>query len=428
MSSETPATEAPALTASPVGPQAGPVLQNRNFLRLFVAAVASAAGASVAIVSISWLVYTETGSALAVSYVGLAGIVPGIALGLVAGALADRYNRRRVMVLSDLSRAVVMAALAVFLYLAGFNLLVILGVTVIINAFTALFLPASTAILPRIVAAGELEPANGLLQSATQAAQMLGAAAGGAAIAIAGVVPGLAANALTYAISAAFVLQIASSFGGIGRASGPSTPRRSLTHEIGEGVAYLRSHTPILEGTLGFLPGNLFWVMISSFAVVYVATYFPGSPGAYGYLVAGTGGGYALGALVAVRLKLRRQAGLVMALIVTVQGGVGMGLAFSHLYPLSVGLAASMGFGAGAINTVYFATIQVIVPDHVLGRVMSVDMVGAFAGIPAGLVLGGLLATAYGIETDYIIAGVGLLINGLAMVSLKDLRKLRYQG
>jgi predicted MFS family arabinose efflux permease len=204
------------------------VLRNRNFQRLYIASVASAAGASIAIVSISWIVYTTTGSALAVTYVGLAGIGPGIALGLVAGALADRYNRRRMMVLSDVSRAVLIAALAGFLFLVGFDLLVILGVVVIINAFTAVFLPASGAILPRLVARAELEPANGLLQGSTQAAQMLGSAAGGAAIAFAGVVPGLAFNAVTYAISATFVLQIAASFGHSappgGDARGPAQP------------------------------------------------------------------------------------------------------------------------------------------------------------------------------------------------------------
>lgn len=403
------------------------VLKNANFRRLYIASVTSSAGASIAVVSIAWLVYTTTHSALAVSYVGLAGVAPGIALGLVAGALADRYNRRRVMVLSDACRAVIMAGLAGFLFLVGFDLLVILGVVVIVNGFTALFFPASSAILPRLVRAVDLEPANGLLYGSTQAAQMLGSAAGGAAIALAGVVPGLAFNALTYAISAAFVLQIATTFGQIGRPGDPPPVGRSLPHDIGEGMAYMRDHRAILEVTLGFLPGNFFWTMVTSFTVVYVATYFPGSPGAYGYLVAGLGGGFALGALVAVRLKLRRFAGLSMALIVVLQGGIAAALAFSHFYPFSLVLAVLLGLGAGVINTVYYATVQAIVPDRVLGRVLSVDQVGGFAGIPAGLVLGGVLATRYGIGTDFLVAGLGLLVNGLLMLALKDLRALRYR-
>ncbi len=414
--------------ALPSTPPTSGVLRNANFRRLYVASVASSGGAAVAIVSISWVVYSATGSALDVSYVGLAGVTPGIALGLLAGALADRYNRRRVMVLSDLSRAVLMAALAASLYLVGFHLLVVLGVTLVVNSFSALFYPASSAILPKLVPTAGLESANGLLQGSTQAAQMLGSAAGGAAIAFVGVVPGLAVNAATYALSAAFVLQIAATFGRVGTGAAATGPPRSLRHDIGEGLAYMRAHLPILEVTLGFLPGNLLWSMVTSFTVVYVASYFPGSPGAYGYLVAGLGGGFAVGALLASRLGLRRYAGLSMAVIVVLQGGLAVGLAFSHVYPLSLACAVLLGAGAGAINMVYFATMQAIVPDRVLGRVLSVDQVGSFAGIPAGLLLGGVLAARYGIGLDYLVAGVGLLGNGFAMLSLRELRRLRYDA
>jgi MFS family permease len=390
--------------------------------------VTSSGGAAVAIVSLSWIVYTVTHSALDVTYVGLAGIVPGLALGLFAGALADRYNRRSVMILSDTSRAVVMGSLAGFLYFVGFDLLIILGVLLIVNGFSALFFPASSALLPRLISKSELEPANGLLYGSTQAAQMFGSAAGGAAIAFAGVVPGLAINSVTYAISAVFVLQIAATFGRTGSQDAVRAGARSLGRDIGEGLAYMRDNLAILEVTIGFLPGNLLWVMVTNFTVVYVATYFPGSPGAYGYLVAGVGGGFALGALLATRLKLRRFAGLAMATCVVLQGLVVLGLWGSHDYPLSLALAVGLGTGAGLINTVYFATIQAIVPDRLLGRVLSVDQVGSFAGIPAGLLLGGLLATEYGIGIDFAVAGLGLLANGLVMLAWKDLRGLHYRA
>lgn len=418
----------PSTAGGPGTVAGGNVLGNPNFRRLYIASVASAGGASIAIVSISWIVYSSTGSPLAVTYVGLAGVIPGLALGLLAGALADRYNRRRVMVLSDVSRAVLMLGLAAFLYFVGFDLIVVLGVVLIVNCFSALFLPASNAFLPRLVTTGQLESANGLLQSSTQAAQMLGAAVGGAAIAFAGVVPGLAFNAATYAISATFVLQIAASFGRSGMPEAARTAGRSLTSDIREGLGYMRSHLAILEVTLGFLPGNLLWVMVTNFTVVYVAEYFHGSATAYGILVAALGGGFAVGALAASRLGLVRHAGLVMAVVVASQGALVLGLTLSHSYPVSLACAAGLGFGAGAINVIYFATIQAIVPDRLLGRVLSVDLVGSLAGIPAGLVLGGLLAAEHGIGADYLVAGIGLLANGLVMLALKDLRGLHYRA
>lgn len=404
------------------------VLRNGNFRRLYAASVASAGGAAVAVVSVSWLVYTETGSAIAITYVGLASIVPGLILGLLAGALADRYNRRRVMVVSDLTRAVLMGGLAVSLYVAGFQLLTVLGVLVVVNAFSALFLPASSAFLPRLIDREGLEAANGLLQGSTQGAQMIGSAAGGAVIAAAGVVPGLAINALTYVVSAACVLSIAVSFGQTPASFGQSGHRPSVLQEIREGLAYMRSHLAVLEVTLGFLPGNLFWSMVTSFTVVYSAAFFAGSAGAYGYLVAALGGGFALGAFLAIRLRPRSHAGLVMCLCVVIQGAAALALAFSHVYVLSIALVLVLGGGAGLINATYASTMQAIVPNRILGRVLSVDLVGSFAGIPAGLILGGFLATDYGIGFSYSIAGLGLLANGAAMLALRDLRQLGYSA
>lgn len=403
------------------------VLKNSNFLRLYLASVTSAGGASIAVVSISWIVYNSTRSAIAVTYVGLAGVIPGLALGLVAGALADRYNRRRTMIVSDVSRAVIMAFLAVFLYLYGFNLLVILGVVVIVNSFTAIFFPASSAILPKMVQKSDLTQANGFLQGTTQGSQMIGSAAGGAAISFVGVVPGLAVNAVTYAISAALLLQIASTFGRIGSADGTDATRPRLRREIAGGLSYMRANLPIMEVTLGFLPGNLLWVMVTNFTVVYVESYFPGSPAAYGYLVAGMGGGFALGALLAARMHLSTHSGIVMASMVVMQGAVSIGLSLSHSYSISLALSIGLGAGGGIINAVYYSTMQAIVPDNVLGRVLSVDQVGSFAGIPAGVLLGGVLAGAFGIGLDYAVAGLGLLVNGAVMLSLRDLRSLRYR-
>ncbi len=404
------------------------VLRNGNFRRLYVASVTSAAGASVAVVSVAWLVYAETGSALAITYVGLASIVPGLVLGLLAGALADRYNRRRVMVVSDVSRAAIMAGLAVTLYFAGFQLLTVLGVVVVVNAFSALFLPASSALLPRVIDRTGLEAANGLLQGSTQAAQMIGSAAGGAVIAAVGVVPGLAVNSLTYLVSAACVLSIAASFGQP-TASIPGTAGRpTVVQDIREGLAYMRDHLAVLEVTLGFLPGNLFWSMITSFTVVYSAAYFAASAGAYGYLVAALGGGFALGAFLAIRLRPRSHAGLVMCLCVVIQGVAALGLSFSHVYAASFALILLLGAGAGLINATYASTMQAIVPNRILGRVLSVDLVGSFAGIPAGLIVGGLLATDYGVGVSYAVAGLGLLANGVAMLALRDLRRLGYSA
>jgi hypothetical protein len=103
-------------------------------------------------------------------------------------------------------------------------------------------------------------------------------------------------------------------------------------------------------------------------------------------------------------------------------------LAGSHAYGASLAFAFLLGVEEGAINTVNFAAMRAIVPDQVLGRVPSVDQVGSFTSTPPVVLLGGLIASRDGIGFDYTVAELGLLVNGPAMVALKDLRGLRYRG
>jgi MFS family permease len=401
-----------------------PVLRTAAFRSLLGSALAAAVGGAISSVSVNWLVYHYTRNTLDVAYVGLAGIVPGIALGLFAGVLADRYNRRRLMITADLVRMTVMAILAATLYVAGFSLLLVLGVMTLVFSFTALFTPASQAILPRIVPVDRLESANGILSALTQTGYTVGAAAGGLVVVFAGAFVGLGLNAATYALSAILLFQIAAELGRPLRRTSPGAG--GFRREFGEGIEYMRTHRPVLEVTLGFLPGNFLLTMVSGFFVVYAATVYGGDAAAYGYIVAGLAGGAAVGALLVPRLRARRFAGLLMGVSVTAQAGAIGLMVEGRTLALAIVGAIGIGLCIGLINTVYYATMQAIVPNEVLARVLSIDSVGAFAAIPGGLLVGGVLAAEYGILFTYSLAAVGVLVNGIVLLALPGVRSLRY--
>jgi len=401
-----------------------PVLASRGFRSLLGSSLASAVGGSVSGVAVNWLVYHYTGSALDVAYVGLTGIVPGIALGLFAGVFADRYDRRRLMITADVVRMTVMATLAAVLYLTGFSLLLVLGVMTLVYSFSALFTPASQAILPRIVPRERLEGANGVLYATTQMGYTVGAGAGGLTVVLAGAVAGLGINAATYALSALLLFQIAVEAGRPLRR--PEGSKSSFRKEFGEGIEYMRTHRPILEVTVGFLPGNFLFTMVASFFVVYTAAVFGGNPAVFGYLSAGLAGGAVVGALAVPRMRARRFAGLLMGVSVVAQGGAIALLVVGRTLPVSLAGALIAGLCLGLINTVYFSTMQAIVPNEILARVLSIDMVGSFVAIPAGLLVGGFLAATYGILFVYSIAAVGTFLNGLLLIALPGVRSLRY--
>jgi MFS family permease len=397
-----------------------------GFRCLFASSTASTLGASISLVSVSWIVYHYTGSPIDVAYLGLTGIVPGIILGLLAGVVADRYNRRSLMVTADLSRMVGLGILTAFLFVVGFSLPLILAVMISVNCFSAMFTPASQAILPRLVEKSSLEDANGLLQSTSSVAYSVGSATGGILVVAVGAVWGLGINALTYALSAIFLIQIASELGRIERSS--SVRRASFRQDFSTGMRYVLGSRTLVEVTFGYLPSNFLASFVTPFLVVYAGERFGADAAVYGSLVAALAAGAAVGSLLVGRLRARPHAGLLMGLCLLVEGSSWTALALSSHIEVSIAAAASAGLDIGFANTLYYSTLQAVVPGRVLGRVMSIGDFASFAAIPTGLLAGGLLIARYGVGPTFLVSGIGVLLTGSVLLLLPDFRRFGSQG
>ena len=248
----------------------------------------------------------------------------------------------------------------------------------------------------------------------------MGSAAGGIFVVLLGAAWGLGINALTYALSAIFLLQIAGELGRSTRSS--SEGHRSVRGDFSEGMSYVIQHRSILEVSFGYLPSNFLSAMVSPFLVVYAVTRFAGSAAAYGYLVAAMAAGVAVGALIVGRLQVRRIAGLVMGLSLLAEGASYAVLASSTSIELSVVALVGAGLAIGFGNTVYYSAIQAIVPSDILARVLSIGDFGSFVAIPAGLVAGGILIVRYGVGPVISVAALGILITSAILLSLPDFR------
>ena len=398
----------------------GHSLRVSGFRNLFASSATSTLGAAISLVSVNWIVYHYTHSAIDITYVGLTGIVPGIVLGLFAGVIADRYNRRSLMVTADLTRFAGMGLLTAALYLTGFSLPLILATMILVNCFSAIFTPASQAILPRLVAKESLEDANGLLYSTSGAAYSAGSAAGGIVVVLLGAVWGLGINALTYALSATFLIQIA---GQLGRPSqqGAET-RKSFRSDLSEGLTYVLRNRTLTEVMFGYLPSNFLTSFVSPYFVVYASVRFGGSALAYAVLVAAMAAGSAVGGLLVGRFRTRSIAGWVMGLGLLIEGALIGVLAISGNLGVSALAALGDGLTIGFSNTVYYSTIQATVPGNILARVLAIGDFGSFAAIPAGLVVGGLVILSFGIGFAVAAASVGVLVTAAVLLSLPDFR------
>jgi len=409
--------------------------QARGFLPLFVGDIVSTSGAAIFSSAISYLVYISTHSALAVAYVGIASFVPTIIIGLFAGALVDRSNKRRMMIACDLARSAAVVIIPVYMFFEGFNLAVILAVVLAISLFSTLFRPAARAIMPLLVQSDLIPRANGLMTAAESLANSASLGIGGVMIELIGASMSLFYNTATYLISATMIFLILVPSSATVKAQAgvqaqsektAAAKKTSLLSDVREGVRFMLGKKAILEMTVTASVINFFFTMGTNFLVVYEAKFLLTSSGLiYGILLASFSLGSAVGALVMGRLNAFNHAGKVL-IACNVGFGLGtLGMILLHNVAFAVSMLFAAGLALGLSIVLYFSIIQTVVPGHVLGRVISADEVGSFAAIPLAQIAGGLIIQFYGIIPDFEVAGIGLLLTGLASLFLKDLRTFK---
>ena len=408
-------SEQPSILGPPLRPTPLRTLRNRNFRRLWIGSVTSAAGASIGSIILIWLVYSTTGSPLAISLLGIVQFLPTLGFGLLAGALVDRLDRRRLMLSCDVARAVCFGALALFVLLYGVSTAVLIGVVFAVATFSTIFRPATNAALPRILEVQELADGNGMLQGGTTVAQFVGSPVGGLLLLTLGAAVGLALNAVTFGISGAMIFLMVIPSGTTRRPIGPGGTKVSLLHDVAEGLRFLRSRTALLTITVTAMGANFFLTIWGGFTVIYAAEQLHQGATGFSILVAANTAGFAIGAVLPGRLGADRAPGLWLLPTWGLVGFFILGLAGTS----SLGIAVALTVGAGLLlsmgNTTWLSGVQRSVPDEYLGRYFATDEAGSFAMIPAGLAIGGILVLAFGIAWTYLLVGVGALLVNLPL-------------
>ena len=396
------------------------VLRNRNFLYLYVGGAVSNNGSAVSGVALTWLIYAQTQSALAVTLVGLSTIAPTIILGLLAGAAVDRFDRKRLMILSDLARALAVVSVPVLLVLSGFSLTWIIAVIVIVATFSTLFRPAQNAILPRIVQGEEIQDANGVISSATTVMRTIGNAIGGILFGI-NLAICFIYDGLTYLFSASTIASI-KLLPSDGQPSDEVLPH-SLRSDVYQGLNYIIKRAALASCTFGATSVNFFSTLTTTFVVIYVSNQLGGNSTVYGIFLALMSAGAACGALLVGRLNAVRYAGKAMAASFLIFSAASLILAIERNILLSYSMAIVLGGCLSWANTIFYSALQLAVPNEVLGRVFSVDEVISYACVPVAQIAGGLIIQFVGVSVDFLIAGLGLLASTLLLLGVRDFRR-----
>lgn len=400
----------PETTAPP------PLWRNRDFQLLWTGQAISVLGSRISQVAYPLLVLAMTHSPAAAGIVGFLATVPYILFQLPAGAVADRVNRRRMMILCDAGR---LAALASIPVAAMFGVLTLAQVAVAAFVEGVLFvffrLGESSAI--RILVHPDQHPAALAQNEArVRAAGMFGSPIAGLLFALGRTLPFLA-DALTYLASLLTLLLIRSPFNEA--RDGVHPP--ALTG-IGEGFAWLWRHQYVLAVNLAASATNaLFQVLV---LVVIVAEQGRGaSPAVIGLVLGGFGLGGVAGSLAGAGIARRLGANRVVLLTLWVWPLLTpLAAVVGAPAPLAAVLAGLSFLGAAwniAGNTIYFR----LIPDRLMGRVTSVGSLTAYGALPIGSLLGGVLVQAFGPQVAGLLAAAGMLTVAIVTTAFPAVRR-----
>ena len=392
------------------------LLRLPNYRRLWVGWMAFALGGPLGGIVIIWLAYAATYSAVWIAIIGIAQFVPTLALGIVAGVLIDRWDRRRLMIACNAANAVAMAFLAAFVWTHGVNLPVLIGAAFVTASFNTILRPAVDATIPRVLGPQDLTDGNGLMQSGASIASVVGISSAGLLIVSIGPTVGLALNAATYAIGAAMIFQMVIP---AAPREGPATAeqRWSLLGEVKDGFRYLRSKIDLLTLTLSGMGVSFFYTIPYDFVVFYAGEHLHAGALGYAVLVAATTAGWGIGGLLPGRLNTERSPGLWILASGVLAGSTVIVMAFTPSLWGAVALSLLLGTVLSVGGVVFLTGVQRAVPDEYLGRYLSIDQAGGYALVPAAEVVGALAVLRFGISWCYAFSGVGLVICSLPLAT-----------
>jgi len=395
-------------------------LRYPNYRRWFIGQVLSLMGMWMQSVAQGWLVYDLTGSRLALGTISFAGSIPTLFLMLPAGAIADRRSKRRLMLVTQCCAMVcafVLALLTATKALQVWHIAALAALFGIINAFEA---PARLALTVELVDdRRDLQNAIALNSTMFNMGRVAGPALGGIILGAVGAVWCFALNGVSY-IATLVALW------GMRLNETTKPPRtRPFTAEIGDGLRYVWEtrivRILIALGGVTSIFGMSYAVLMPAYAVDVLHV---GEAG-LGALSAAIGIGALTGSLTVASLTRSQRKGWQLTFGSLLFPIALIAFAFSHTFVLSLITLVFVGFGFIMQNTTGNTLVQMLVPDHLRGRVMSVYSLMFFGTMPFGSLLAGALAQAYNLQFAILLgAGVTLAFALFMLIFIPQVRQL----
>jgi MFS family permease len=387
-----------------------PLSRNRDFRLLAFSQGISSIGDLVAVTALPLLVLQLTGSGVAMGIVLAIQALTDFAFGLFAGAYADRTDRKRMMVIADVGRAVLTAG--------GPTMAVIVAVAGPLSILRSMFRAGYISSLPSLVGREHLARANGILESVYSSSVIIGPVIAGFLSAAIGPGPTLAIDAVSFGISSIGLFLMRTDL------HAPlDRPQTHIFADVREGIAYVVGHPVLRSAVLLF---GLYSAVVAPLIVamaVRITRDLAESEEIFGIVVASFGFGAVAGSLVAARLGRRTNVVLVLLGGILVTGVTILGLAAFDTLPALVAFTLLGGLSETLVSVTYVTLRTAVSPDALLGRIGSTARVFSLGVQPIGLLAGGLLIDSVGGTQTIVVIGLASCILALAFAPVRALRQ-----
>ncbi len=391
-------------------PDLSPLRQSRDLRLIVIGDVVTSLGAQASLVALPYQLYIETRSPLLVGLLGAFELVPLVTMALIGGAIADRMDRRRLLLLTQIGLVLCAGGLAGAALIGHPPVIVLYLLGGLLAGFNALQNVTRSAIIPNLVDRPHLSQALALNYGLYAMSQVVGPGLGGILIGAFGVQAAYTLDALTCFAMVLAVLPLGPQPG-----AGPGAYHDSVRRSIADGLRYVRGNKALLGSFAIDLVAMTFGMPRALFAVLAVSVFHAGATGT-GVLYAAVSAGATVAALLTGWIKHARRLGMIVIWAVLVWGAaVALAGTMATLWAAAALLA--IAGAADSVSAVCRSTInQMVTPDHMRGRMSSVFSLVVSGGPRLGDIESGSVAAAFGVRFSVVSGGL-LCMLGVGVIA-----------
>jgi MFS family permease len=383
---------------------------------LWTGQVVSTVGIRITALAFPLLILARTGSPAIAGLVGFAQTLPFLVWYLPAGGLVDRWDRKKVMLVSDAGRAIALASVMVALLLDRLTLPHVLAAAFVEGTLFVFFQLSEDAALPHVVPRSQLRTALAQNQARVQGAELAGQPLGGVLFGLGHAVP-FVVNVVSYAVSFATLLLIRPAFQSV-----RDGERRHLFAEVAHGVRWLWRQR-FLRAMVALIGATNLVFNALVLVIIVRAQQLGASPALIGAMFACYGAGAIIGALAAPAVTRRVPAVVVIIGSFWVWAATFVALAVPD-EPLALGAIAAVGAMVGPVFNVVLSHYRYgLTPDHLQGRTLGAARLVAWGTIPLGTLAGGLLVEAIGARNTFFLLATGMALVAVVSVASPTVRR-----